>query len=276
MRTFVLPDLHGYGVELTNLLNYAGVCENGERLDGDFQVVSVGDLVNATGDSMARDEAIVGTAESLIDVWVLGNHEAAYFSPHMGFDGFTPHAPVRTEFNRGMRSGKIVPCALVGETLITHAGLVEWFRFKTAQEAHDAIWDVYMNFFDYANPVGPGRATYSGQPYQWGNTRLPKGTLLDAIPEARGGRHPYGGVLWADWSERKNRNFSQVFGHTPMTEGPALEQFLRGEVFHVNIDAGAKKGKSPVGVWLDGDGQIIDFVEGANGSGFREEKAANA
>ena len=41
---------------------------------------------------------------------------------------------------------------------------------------------------------------------------------------------------------------------------------MKSETYTLNLDAGAKSGLKPYGVWLDGDsGDIIDFVEGPDG-----------
>src|SRR4051812_5492586 len=109
MRTFVLPDLHGRHRVMADLLEAAGVAEGGERADGDFIVVSVGDMINGTSSTWDDDERILREAEGLVDLWCIGNHDAAYDYPHMGFSGFAPSAPVRSGLNRWMRSGRLVP-----------------------------------------------------------------------------------------------------------------------------------------------------------------------
>jgi len=266
VRVLVLPDLHGRPDALAALLRAAGVTDDrGARAPGDDLVVQLGDLINGTMADWDNDERILRDAEGLIDFWCLGNHDAAYDYPHLAFNGFAPTPAVRSGINRWLGSGKLVPAIVIGDTLISHAGVHEQFAFETAKDAADAIEDVWARYHEYAHVRMTGAPHYSDDAFRFrahGNeVSLPKALLLDGLPKSRGGWSPLGGILWADWAEPKNTRFSQVVGHTSMADGPVLTQYLQTERFTLNIDAGAKKGLSPYGVWLDSDGGIIDFVE---------------
>jgi hypothetical protein len=273
MRAFVVPDLHGQTELMLALLRAAGVAdENGARTEetaGDT-VVSVGDLVNASKGTWTEDERILAAADGLVDLVVMGNHEHPYYGG-LPFGGFSPTPPVRAALNAWEREGRVAHEVLIGDTLITHAGVHALFNFETAEEAARAIEDVWDNYERYAS-VKMTSVVYTrnqvftfedekGKPYV-----LPKASLVDGLPHRRGGWLDYGGHLWSDWSEPKNARFSQVVGHTQVPEGPVLVQYLQSEKFTLNLDTGAKKGNPPVGVWLGADGEVIDFVEVAAGA----------
>ena len=131
----MLPDLHGRAPAMLALLRAAGVIDaDGRRLTEDL-VVQVGDLINGTMMDWDADTEILKKAEGLVDFWVLGNHDAAYDYPHLSFQGFAPSPSVRSGINRWLGSGRLVPAVVVGDTLITHAGVHEDFDFGTARDA---------------------------------------------------------------------------------------------------------------------------------------------
>lgn len=270
MRYFVVPDLHGDGDALVSLLRAAGLSDDlGEPVGReDVMVISVGDLISGTARDWDADEDILRRAEPLVDVWIAGNHDAVYLLgfPHLDFNGFSPNPNIAAAVARWAKTGRVAPCARVGGTLISHAGVGRDFDFATAQEAQDAIERVWADPHDYIETRVRSARYVPGRVLTFGSgdraREVPAGMLLDGITDSRGGRAPYGGILWADWDEPKNPRFSQVVGHTAIAGGPVLAQRLRDGTFAVNIDTGVGKGGSPVGVWLDGEGEIIDFVTG--------------
>lgn len=261
MRTFIFGDMHGRWDFLEKLLQAAGIMdEDGQVMDKGL-VISIGDLINGTMMDINNDTEMITKAKDVVDLWVAGNHEACYTFPHLGFQGFVPSPIIQTEYNGWMRSGKLVPCVQIGELLITHAGVNKAFAFNTAKEAHDAIWDVWENYFQFADPIpGGSRPLGKPEPWQFKGQRYQWSWLLDGITHDRGGNAAVGGVLWDDWSQPKNTNFSQIMGHTPIKTGPVIHRHLGSGVFTLNLDCGAKKGMTPYGVWVDDDGQTLEFV----------------
>lgn len=260
MSAFVFGDMHGKWDSLRPLLLAAGIIDDQDLLQSDDLVISIGDLVSGTFMDTDRDLEILEKAASCVDYIVLGNHEAPYWYPHLGFAGFAPNRTVEDRLNGWLRNGKIVPALVINETLITHAGVNKAFNFQTASEAADAIEDVYANYFMYADPVPGGSRPIGGDPWQFKGQRYDRASLLDGISPDRGGRAPVAGILWDDWTKHKNTNFSQIVGHTPVKTGPVLNQHLGSGTFTLNIDAGVKKGLTPWGVWINEDGLIDDFV----------------
>lgn len=263
MRTFVVPDIHGRPDSLEALLLHAGVItEDGTRIRElefecsgvfePFQVISIGDLLNATLSDVNGDEACL-LKSHWFDKLILGNHESGYVFENMGFNGYYPAPHLRDQYNQYVQSGHVVPSMLVGDTLLTHAGVHAFFEFGTALEAHVMIQDVWANYREYS-------ANWDEKFYFSDNIEIPKALLLDAVSSKRGGGVPFGGILWADWAEPKNASFSQVMGHTPIKAGPVLTTYYGEDIFHLNIDCGAKKGLTPWGVWLDSDGRIDHVV----------------
>jgi Calcineurin-like phosphoesterase len=255
--TFVIPDLHGRPEMLRSLLRSVGLIDAfGQRIDPGISVVSIGDLCNGVLKSIDGDEQSLLLAQDWIDLFILGNHEAGYLFPNLGFNGFVSSPPLQSLYRSLHRKGKIVPAVLIGETLLTHAGVQEYYAFKDAVEAYENIMDVWDRYEELRNDWD--------QKFDFddGKTQIPKALLLDGISAARGGSAPMGGILWSDWrKETKNTNFSQVVGHTPIAIGPVLHTYgIDEDIFHLNIDCGAKSDLSPVGVWLDARGRIVEFV----------------
>lgn len=254
-RTFVFGDIHGRYEALIRLLEYAGIVEDGERVQDDFQVVSIGDLANVVAVDVNGDkECLTALKDGLIDIALIGNHEAPLIFPSMSFGGYYRDPEVGAVYNHLERMGKLVPSMLIGGTLLTHAGVHRYFDFLSPQEANDAINYVYENWSDLN---GNNEEKF----YFQNNIDIPKYMVLDAVSAKRGGGYPMGGILWADYDEPKNKNFSQIFGHTPTAKGPVLTEWKGTGIFHVNIDTAAKKGLLPTGVWLDEDGKIDQYVQ---------------
>jgi len=257
---FVFGDMHGRWDFLEKLLQAAGIVDEDGDLAMDDIVVGVGDLINGTFMDTNNDTEIIERAKDYVDYWVVGNHDAVYSHPHLSFQGFTPSPVLQTEYNTWMRSGKLVPAVCVANTLITHAGVNAAFNFQTAGEAFDAITDVWEHYYEIANPVPGGSTPLGGEPWQFKGRRYDRATLVDGIGFDRGGRAAVAGILWDDWSQPKNTNFSQVVGHTPIKSGPVLHRHLGSNEFTLNIDVGAKKGLTPYGVWINEVGEIESFV----------------
>ncbi len=232
---FVVPDIHGQHQALKDLLWEAGIINGaGERVGG-YPVVSIGDLLNATESTIEDDEETLRLAveKRYIDTFILGNHEAPYVLNDFYFGNYYCHKPLANDYRRLFFQGKVIPSMLVGKTLLTHAGVAKGWDCNTAEAAQEMITE------DWERGGGP---------------------MLRAISEHRGGRMPYGGILWSDYHEKKSRKFSQVFGHTPKANGPCISAWDTTGVFHVNIDRGAKSGLPIAGVWLDEEGQIAEIV----------------
>jgi hypothetical protein len=260
MSIFLIPDLHGRPIALRALLFEAGIIDDeGQRVNRDDLVVSIGDLLNGTYKDYEGDLESLRLSEDWIDVLIVGNHEIEYIFPDMGmsFNGYHPAQDIISQYRSLFFQGKVVPALLVGETLITHAGVMEYFNFNTSLEAYDAIHYSWQNLARLAfDEEGESfEFDFSGQ-----GVTLPKETLITAVAKDRGGSYPYAGILWSDWKEPKNTNFSQIVGHTPMKNGPVLHEQMGTDTFTLNIDCSAKSGEDPVGVWVDDDGLVLSYV----------------
>ena len=262
-RSFCFGDMHGRPDVLKRLLKEAGIIdEDNRRISNEYMVFSIGDLTSCTLTDVDNDKEIMKFAEDVLDYWVIGNHEAPYFYPHLAFEGFHKNGEIKGLLDLWLRGGRMVPTILWGETLLTHAGVHKDFDFKTGEEAFDAIYDVWVNYQSYAIPKMSGM-TYSQDRFNFENQSygpIPKGSLIDGIPPGRGGGSRTGGILWTDWDEPKNKNFCQVVGHTPIKTGPKLHERVGAGTWVLNIDTGVKKGLVPYGVWLDENGQIMEYV----------------
>ena len=258
--TFVIPDMHGRPDALRLLLTDAGLIDadgkrKAERPKYQTTIVSIGDLLNATQTDVNGDEEILQLSRDWIDVLVLGNHEAPYiFGESWGFSGYYDAPHLSSAYRALYREGKVVPSFLVGKTLLTHAGVHKYFDFDDAEEAHHEITDVWNRWSEL---------NHNDWPESWNfpsGVEMPKSQILEAVGSKRGGNMPFGGILWADFHEPKNKQFSQLFGHTPIKTGPVVTAWKGSDIVHTNIDCAAKKGMPPTGVWLNRYGVIEEFV----------------
>lgn len=261
METFVIPDLHGKPDALRALLLKAGVInDNDQRINLDDKVVSIGDLLSGAYKDIAGDHESLRLADLWIDQLIVGNHEVEYLLPGRGmiFNGYYPDRDLIDAYKQRHYSGMAVPCLLVGETLLSHAGVHHYFDFETAREAYDEINEIWGDFFQpslYDDLDEDDMYEYTFRDYA-----LSKHHLISGVPKDRGGLDPLGGIIWGAWEESKNPKFNQILGHTPISGGPVLIEYKQAGTFTLNIDAGAKMDLPPAGVWLDEYGLVTKYV----------------
>jgi hypothetical protein len=241
MKTLIIPDIHGHFNTLKGLLREAGVLDNqNHRVDG-WRVVQLGDLANCVVTDVQGDLACLKTVGDWIDTMLVGNHEHPYWGgPAFGGPngGFYRYPDIEMQLNRIEREGHLAPSALVGkdnDILVTHAGYVPSEGIESALEG-----------FNYATE-------------KWHEDK--KHPLFSMIGASRGGWSRNGGILWSGWEETKAREFNQIVGHTPQTNGVQRRDYATGK-WSLCIDIGAKAGRGASGVVIDEDGEL-SFVETA-------------
>lgn len=229
MDTFVVPDLHGRSYLAQGLLEQAGIIDpDGNRIDEKtVRVVQLGDLANCVAGDREIDLALLGRADEWFDVVLVGNHELPYLGGP-AFGGFW-----QSDVSAAVHAIDWQPALAIGETLLTHAGVVPDLLTGDVESAADAA-----NELASAWTAERGRSFYFAM-----------------IGRARGGLHQFGGVTWSDAHEPRDSRFSQVHGHTPDPSGPSIRHATNGR-FSVNLDVG---GHGPVrrivGLWLDEAGE---------------------
>lgn len=230
MKTFIVPDIHGHYETLRNLLREAGVLDENDTRDGDWNVVQLGDLANCVREDVNGDLDCLKTVGDWIDTMLIGNHEYAYFGGKFG--GYYHYPDVQMQLNRIEREGRLSPAALVGkdnDILVTHAGYVPSEGIESAQEGYDYAIEKWNE--DKTHPV------------------------FDQVGLVRGGRAKNGGILWSDWMEQKAHEFNQIVGHTPQKNGVQRRDYATGK-WSICIDCGAKSGTGATGIILDEDGEL--------------------
>lgn len=206
MRTLVVGDVHGHGESFICLLKSVGAVNGiGERVDG-WHVLQVGDLINGMVDSQEDDYFTLVECLPLIDVWILGNHDAphvypkAYFPQYMG--KWAPLAAARSLISRAAESGKVKAATTAGSYLVTHAGL---------SDDVSAIGDL---------PSVKQMADYINKRLGWRCIQYNPDPLFDAVGKSRGGLDAHGGIFWEDWQMLKS-TIPQIVGHTGQERGYA-------------------------------------------------------
>ena len=235
MRTFIAGDVHGNIDVLEGLLLEAGVIYYDEaevcHRAPDIYTIHVGDLIDGTSRRASGDRMCLQAAPYWFDTVLVGNHEWPYLGGAQ-FHGFHAEADIEDIIHDWADREYLVPAYLVDDTiLVTHAGVTQEKQYADAEEAYEKIVD------------------------RW-NMRPLDDSLFQAVAAIRDGSDPFGGIFWADHSEKKNGKFNQVFGHTPMSE-PDVK--LSEGVYHVNIDNGGKGGARCAGVFIE-DGLFLDVV----------------
>lgn len=225
-RTFVVPDLHGHYDLAVGLLRAAGVPPTPRlRLDAGVRCVQLGDLAHCKAASADADAEVLDHARAWFDVVLLGNHEAGYILD-TGFKGFWVVPQVGAALTRLLHEGILQPCLLVGDTLLTHAGVARRWSRGTAADTEAAIR------------------------WRWRHDR--NHPMLTSVGRKRGGEHEVGGILWSDWSESR-APFNQVHGHSVIPKGPDWRWTTDGRfALNLDVDRGRRR---LVGIWLDENGQ---------------------
>lgn len=243
---------------------------DGNRKDNYNQVVSIGDLLSGALRDVEGDKESLALSDTWIDKLIVGNHEVEYLMPGgaMVFRGYHPNYDLIQAYKALWRNGKVVPSMVVGETLLSHAGVHHYFDFESAAEAHAEIGLVWRSML--SPDLGGPDYDLDDEEWQWPDTScrrytfsnypLDKQILIKGVPKERGGLDPLGGIIWSAWEEQKNPKFNQILGHTPISGGPVLVEYKQAGTFTLNIDAGAKQGLPPAGVWLDEHGLVVEYV----------------
>lgn len=231
MRTFVMGDIHGNYDLAYGLLTQVGVMVDDKR-DPEIRSIQIGDLIDGTIGSHRGDKMLLAEAHLLFDEIVMGNHEFSFLGGPV-FHGMSSSGPITDELIRLVDQDIIVPSTVVDRFLLTHAGLPAAIEVEGVDEANRQIRDLAY-----------------------------KGNLFHNVSRNRGGRDPWGGILWADLAEPKNPHISQIFGHTPDPNGPTIAR--HGDYEHINIDIGAKRSMADTGwsggLMIEEDGTYVPHI----------------
>jgi len=215
VRTFVIGDVHGHHDRLLELLNRAGI-----RQGDNTPIVQLGDLGQFSLDTREDDLRCwqVARAWGMTVLW--GNHDRAVVDEVS--HGFRGYSPPLSETIDVMREVAPKLCAVVGDYLLTHAGLHPvWGVGNHAVEAMLRI----MNQYSHGDVA-----------------------IVDSISRRRGGDGSCGGILWRDDGEPLDTSIPQVYGHT------------RGDIRRHGrswcIDVASRENDSLAGLWLP-EGRIV-------------------
>lgn len=254
METLVIPDVHGDVGILAGLLKQESVIDDAwERVDHENTIVQLGDLANCAGDNTS-DLACLQQAEEWLDVYLIGNHEHPYFGGPR-FSGFSSDAVIGHKLQLLNGLGLIRAAHVVDGILLTHAGVIRDAVLDADHEPGLAMdWAIALNDQWERNTIHP---------------------IFSTIGKSRGGVSRFGGVLWADFSERKHRDFPQIFGHTvdkgvrlkrggeAQAYPPPREPFVMGPGDQLCLDQGVggySDSRSMAAAWIrDGSVEVVYY-----------------
>lgn len=212
---YIVSDTHGRAKELRKALFSAGLFDNHGLKDPRAYIVHVGDIANCIRDSVEGDLESLSMVGREIDQLLPGNHEIPYFDNQNKFAGFFWNAEIDAQLRELNDADLIGPCLLVGDTLVTHAGVT-----KSMLNPGDTAESVAMRLEDL-----------------W-HTENYDHYLFRDCGRVRYGRAKIGGMLWCDFDrEFEPTPFPQIVGHTPGV--------LRTKENAICIDTGAKFGGVP-------------------------------
>lgn len=193
----IVGDIHGRPDLLEGVLVAAGAARRRggalERTKG-VEVIQLGDLLHVGYDSLTGDRECLAALGRLVDVALIGNHEAAMIGGPT-FRGYFLTPGLRDDYLQAIAGGLVVPAAVRRHALITHAGLVpRAFGGRPNPPRADRALDLLLEAWE---DRGAGAAVFN------------------AVGQLRGGWSDRGGVLWRDDREPLSGAFPQVYGHTP-------------------------------------------------------------
>lgn len=244
-RAFVVADAHGNWDAVQGLLRQEGLWDDAgpTKLGFSTRMIQLGDLMNCVKDSYFQDIETIENASNVFDIFLPGNHEHPYWPGYITkFWGFYYYPPIEKLIEGLVDDGSYHAAVAHGNVLITHAGLCR---------GHEGSWQ-----------TADEAATYLNEAWE----KDPSDAIFNEIGYARGGRVPYGGILWSDWQEAKCRDFSQVVGHTP---GKLIRtrDHESTKTQAVCIDLGANVGRRIAGAWIDADGTITPVIHDPDNTG---------
>lgn len=231
-KSFIIPDVHGHYDRLKTLLVQEGIVDpvTEQRINFDVEVVQLGDLGHfGRGGSPTGDLLCYEKADEWFDQLLFGNHDYGVVS-RLKFNGYVAPNAYVTQLIEDLRtSGKLKFAHAAHGHLLTHAGLhpvfgsvslpIEQRIPRSISDDVEAIADFINKNPHIAEPIGP----------------------------RRGGRSPYGGILWRDASESLHPRVRQIFGHT---RGDRVRRYYTKAGSNFCLDVGTHSNGRLTGMWL--------------------------
>jgi hypothetical protein len=261
--TLVIGDVHGHFDRLTLLLEQEGILSHdGKRLRPEVNVIQLGDLGH---NGVTRDAGppkvksptadfwcyeLVG--QGIIDLMLWGNHDRAVIDSWHAYGGYTP-PPMETKhlLKTLQAESRLVLAAEAHGFLLTHAGLHKQFKHNDVPEewkTDPASLAAALNDFDRRDsdekPIGADVALQA---------------IRDAIGTHRGGRSPYGGILWRDAGESLFEGYRQIFGHSAKDK---MRKYQTPLGYSYCIDIGSPTNGDLMGMWLPSETPVTIHVAG--------------
>lgn len=235
-RTLVIGDCHGHKDRLEALLRQEGIlseCPDSGivRRNFDVEVVQLGDLGHF-GSTQAKDRAIWESALKWLDVILWGNHDRAVITDAHFFVGFQKPFPETVDLlKEATRRGQLRLAHEAHGFLLTHAGLHSAYKYNKGPQGNATEIADWLNLLESE-----------------GSKDQDFLAIRDAISNTRGGRSPYGGILWRDCSESLYEPVRQVFGHSAKDKVRKYQSKGMGDSFC--IDVGQQFNGRLAAIWL--------------------------
>ncbi len=228
----MIGDVHGHYDRLSALLQQEGIIDAKEkRINRDVRVIQLGDLGHfGDGGSPTGDMLCYEAADDWFDGMCWGNHDRPLVDGGSVFAGYkNPGRLVEDYVRILMEKGKIRMAWAANGYVLTHAGLHTHFTSRAAKPEDRIPREILASPRKIADWVNENRSSWH------------------YISRHRGGRHPFGGVLWRDARESLNNNFRQVFGHS---RGEKVRHYHKAAGTSYCVDVGTTTNGRLAGIWL--------------------------
>lgn len=259
-RTLVIGDCHGHRDRLEALLKQEGIlseCPDSgmvRRNYDDVEVVQLGDLGHF-GKSQAQDRSIWESGLKWIDVILWGNHDRAVVDKDSHFFvGYEEPFPDTIELLKKATKSKQLRLAHEAHGfLLTHAGLHSAYKYNKGPQGDATAIANWLNQLEHEDSRDEDFLA-----------------VRDAVGSTRGGRSPYGGILWRDCSESLYDPVRQVFGHS--SKDKVRQYQSKGKRDSFCIDVGNQFNGRLAAIWLPDETVVeVEIAEDAEARKLRED-----
>ena len=267
----VIGDIHGELQGLKEILKHAKLIDRNDSWSGrDVVLVQTGDVIDRGPHSIKCVAFLRKLQQQAIQmrkgkvVRLCGNHELMVLQGNYRYVNF-PHPEIfAEELTAEIKAGAVRAAYTDGKRMFTHAGLRSGLRERLMAEIiPDALAleteDVDLDMLtERINNIFKKRVR-SGELH---------GHPLFNVDRERGGRDPFGGIFWGDYSliseSERAWKVPQIFGHTPSGKNNVQHKW---DLNLINVDAGMCEHYGGFRVYLEIDAKetIVEYSKKKTG-----------
>lgn len=216
-RIVVISDCHGDADGFRDLLEKTEAILADDSKNPEVWICQIGDLIDGSNYTLDGDYECLLLSKEFVDCQIVGNHDLPLiYGPRSWGPKFSSIFPpaFRTQdlLEELAEQNHYIAAASYKDALITHAGFDPGWTDMTDFDISDSAETL-------ANKLNERFAARSD-----GGSYDP---VLEAISRIRGGREPFGGIIWSHleemimgYKEYPEFQLEQIVGHSPVSEAP--------------------------------------------------------